>query len=207
MIASSLIMRFFKDELNFNAYGKKVKLAVYAWIIQSIIMVLNTVIRNSWYIQEYQLTYLRIGVYTFLVLSLIGLIHTFLKVAYSKSAWKLVTDNFATWFLLLCICTAVNWDKVITRYNIAHATETKRLDKEYITRLSDANIPELVELYGLKDTTIILKNDWDSCYWLERKLLDVTDKQKESTWQSYNLRDEQNRNALKTIKIKNYERK
>jgi hypothetical protein len=96
---------------------------------------------------------------------------------------------------------------VITTYNIAHATETKRLDKEYITRLSDANIPELVELYGLKDTTIVLKNDWDNYYWLERKLVNVTDKLKESTWQSYNFRDEQNREALKTVKIKHDEKR
>jgi hypothetical protein len=207
IIASSLIMWFFKDELNFNTYGKKVKLVVYAWIIQSMIMVLNTMIRNSWYIQEYQLTYLRLGVYVFLVLSLVGLVHTFLKVAYGKSAWKLVTNNFSTWFLLLCLGSGINWDKIITTYNIAHATEIKRLDKEYITRLSDANIPELVELYGLKDTTIVLKNDWDSYYWLERKLADVTDKLNESSWQSYNLRDEQNREALKTIKIKHYEKR
>jgi hypothetical protein len=205
VIASSLIMWFFKSELNFNAYGKKVKYVVYAWIIQSIIMILSTMIRNSWYLQEYQLTYLRIGVYTFLILSLIGLIHTFMKVAYGKSAWKLVTNNFATWFLLLCLSTSVNWDRVITNYNMAHATETKRLDKEYITRLSDANIPELVELYGLKDTTLVLKNDWDNYYWLERKIVNVTEHLAESSWQSYNLRDEQNREALKTIKVKHYE--
>jgi len=205
IIASSLIMWFFKDDLNFSAYGKKVKFFVYAWIIQSIIMVLSTMIRNSWYIQEFQLTYLRIGVYTFLVLSLIGLIHTFLKVAYRKSAWKLITNNFATWFLLLCLSSGVNWDKIITKYNIAHATETKRLDKEYITQLSDANIPELVELYDLKDTTVVLKNNWDNFYWLERKIATVTEHLKESTWQSYNLRDQQNREALKNIKIKHYE--
>lgn len=205
VIASSLIMWFFKDDLNFNAYGKKVKFFVYAWIVQSIIMVLSTMIRNSWYIQEYQLTYLRIGVYTFLFLSLIGLVHTFAKVAYGKSAWKLVTNNFATWFLLLCLSTSINWDRMITKYNIAHATETKRLDKEYITRLSDANIPELVELYGLKDTAITLKNDWDSYYWLERKIVNVTEHLAESSWQSFNLRDEENREVLKTIKVKHYE--
>jgi hypothetical protein len=162
-------------------------------------------IRNSWYIQEYQLTYLRIGVFTFLVLSLIGLVHTFLKISHGKSAWKLVTNNFATWFLLLCLSASVNWDKIITHYNIAHATETKRLDKEYITRLSDANITDLVELYGLKDTTIVLKNDWDNYYWLERKIVNVTEHLAASTWQSFNLRDEANREALKTIKVKHYE--
>lgn len=207
IIASSLIMWFFKDELNFNLYGKKVKFFVYAWIIQSIIMVVSTMIRNSWYIQEYQLTYLRIGVYTFLILSLIGLIHTFLKVAFRKSAWNLVTRNFETWFLLLALSSCVNWDRIITNYNISHTTDVKRLDKEYITRLSDANIPEMVDLYHLKDSTITIKNEWDNYYWLEQKLVSVTEKLKNSTWQSYNLRDEENREALRSIKLKKYEKR
>jgi hypothetical protein len=206
VVASLFIMVFFKDDLNFSAYGKKVKLFVYAWIIQSIIMVLTTMIRNSWYIQEYQLTELRIGVYTFLLLSLIGLVLTFRKVAFAQSAWHLVTRNFSAWFLLLCLSPYVNWEKVITNYNIAHASEIKKLDRDYLARLTDANIPELVELYKLKDTTLIIKNNWETPY-LDYKLYEASEKIKNSSWQGFNLRDLQNKEALKSIKFVEYGQK
>jgi hypothetical protein len=200
VIASLFIMIFFKDELNFTAYGKKVKFFVYAWIIQSIIMILSTIIRNSWYIQEYQLTELRLGVYTFLFLSLIGLVFTFIKVAYGKSAWKLVTTNFSAWFLLLCLSSCVNWDRTITKYNISHASEKKQLDKNYLEHLSDANIPELVELYKLKDSTLVIHNSWDTPY-LDYKLYEAYQRINETTWQDHNLRVKQNKEALATIKF------
>lgn len=205
-IAASLIMWFFKGELNFNTYGKKVKFLVYAWIVQSIIMVLSTIIRNSWYIQEYQLTYLRIGVYTFLILSLVGLIHTFLKVAYGKSAWGLVSTNFSTWFLLLCFSSSVNWDKIITHYNITHANEKKKLDLAYLVDLSDANIPELIESYKLHDTTLQIKEYWDTPA-LDRKLYNAFTRINETCWQDINLRVIQNKKALNTIKFDKHDKK
>ncbi len=213
LIASVFIMIFFKDELNFNKYGKKVKFFVYAWIIQSIIMVLSTMIRNSWYIQEFQLTELRIGVYTFLFLSLIGLVLTFMKVAYGQSAWNLVTRNFSGWFLILCLSSCINWDRFITTYNITNAAEknmttgkTIKVDVDYLNELSDANIPELVELHYLKDTTFVIKNSWETPH-LDYKLYQASLKINESTWQSFNLRTQQNKEALKTIKFKMYDTK
>lgn len=198
VIASVLIMWFFKDELNFNKFGRKVKLLVYAWIIQSALMIISTIIRNYWYIQEYQLTYLRIGVFTFLILSIIGLIHSVLKLSRQKSAWRLLTNNVETWFLILALSSVINWDKLITRYNIAHSYNGKELDVEYLTCLSDANIPELVELNNLKYSTIQIGNERTTSP-LYSKLFLAKEKLKERSWQSFNLRDMENRETLNNI--------
>ncbi len=200
IIASLLIMWFFKDELNFNAFGNKVKFLVYAWIIQSILMIVSAIIRNYWYIQEFQLTYLRIGVFTFLLLSIIGLIHTYLKVSKRKSAWKLVSNNFETWFLILALSSCFNWDKMITNYNINHAKAGKTLDKYYLIELSNANIPELIELNNLRYSTLQIKSPRNTEP-LHYKLFIANEILKTRTWQSFNLRDLENLRALSTIKF------
>lgn len=205
VVASVLIMWFFKDELNFNTFGKKVKILVYAWILQSILMIISAMIRNYWYIQEYQLTYLRIGVFTFLILSIIGLIHTYLKVSKRRSAWRLISNNFETWFLILAISSCFNWDRFITHYNIRHASESKPLDTEYLIELSDANIPDLIELYHLKDSTLHIKSRWQTDP-LHYKLFIAHELLKTQSWQSFNFRDLENSRALSTIKFERNEK-
>lgn len=194
IIAVGLIMWFFKGELNFNKQSKTIKYLVYLWIVQSAVMVLSAMLRNSWYVAEYQLTYLRIGVFVFLSLSLVGLLFTFLKINKTKSAWYLVRQNFETWFLILALCSLVNWDKLISDYNISNAKSIKTLDKSYLLDLSNANLPELTE--------IIFKDCPDSLfrihvgYWSNYDLIRLSSKiyeyvcdQQNETWQSFNLRD------------------
>lgn len=155
IVAVGLIMWFFKGDLNFNKHSKLIKALVYIWVLQSVLMLLSTIIRNSWYIHQYQLTYLRIGVYVFLVLSLIGLFFTALKIFKTKSAWYLVCKNFEAWLLILVVCSCFNWDRIITRYNISNATDVKNIDIVYLIELSEANIPELVNLYNNPKTNYI----------------------------------------------------
>lgn len=196
IIALGLIMWFFKGELNFNKQSKTLKLLVYFWILQSAIMVISAMVRNSWYVAEYQLTYLRIGVYVFLSLSLVGLLFTFLKIKQTKSAWYLVRQNFEAWFLLLSLCSIINWDKLISDYNIKHAKNAQVLDKAYLIGLSNANLPELTQIVfkNTPDSLFKLSADPWSNYDLKRlssKIYDfINDKQAE-TWQSFNLRDHQ----------------
>jgi hypothetical protein len=196
IIALGLIMWFFKGDLNFNKQSKTLKLLVYFWILQSAIMVISAMVRNSWYVAEYQLTYLRIGVYVFLSLSLVGLLFTFLKIKQTKSAWYLVRQNFEAWFLILGLCSLINWDKLISDYNIKHAKNIQVLDKAYLIGLSYANLPELTQIVfkNTPDSLFKLNADPWSNYDLKRlssKIYDfINDKQAE-TWQSFNLRDHQ----------------
>lgn len=194
IIAVGLIMWFFKGDLNFNKQSKTLKLLVYFWILQSAAMVISAMVRNSWYVAEYQLTYLRIGVYVFLSLSLVGLFFTFLKINKTKSAWYLARQNFEAWFLLLSLCSLVNWDKIISDYNIAHAKTFKALDKSYLVGLSNANLPELTTVFfgDKKDSLFNDKENFQKRYEFKQyswRLYDFLIEQQHETWQSFNLRD------------------
>lgn len=194
VIAVGLIMWFFKADLNFNKQSKTLKLLVYLWILQSALMVISAMVRNGWYVAEYQLTYLRIGVYVFLTLSLVGLLFTFLKVNNTKSAWYLVRQNFEAWFLLLSLCSFVNWDKIISDYNIAHAKTFRALDKSYLVGLSNANLPELTAVFfGDKKDSLFNENEkFQRNYDFKKysqSLYEFIVENKRETWQSFNLRD------------------
>lgn len=200
VIAVTLIMWIFSGKLNFSGQGKYIKWLIYLWIFQSVIMVINTMVRNYWYISSYQLSYLRIGVYVFLMLSVIGLILTALKVAYQKSAWRLVCDNFEVWFIILAISTLFNWDNMITNYNIAHATSLKRLDKMYLLSLSDANIPQLIKLYNDQDPANKF-NEQENLKFLE-KVEHYSYIALNMNWQSFNLRSLENSREIVKLKLK-----
>lgn len=190
LIAVSLIAWFFRGGLNFSHQGRKLKLLVYAWIIQSGLVVVNSMIRNYWYIQQYQLTYLRIGVLVFLVLCLLGLWFTARKISSYESAWKLLDKNVTAWLVLLVMASLINWDRLISRYNIDHIAAGKTLDTEYLLQLSDANIPELLEL---KESGRL---DWEKTQELMKKITGSYKKDRFTQWPSYNLKMRKNREAM-----------
>lgn len=201
VIAVTLVMYIFSGNLNFSKQGKYIKYLVYIWIFQSALMIINTMIRNYWYISSYQLTYLRIGVFVFLSLSLIGLILTSLKIAYQRSAWRLVSDNLEIWFLILSLSTLLNWDNLITNYNISHATLYKKLDKNYLLNLSDANIPQLLKLYKQQNSYTGQFSQQEESVFIT-KIVNYTKEVNQSSWQSFNLRKQENVRELINFKMK-----
>jgi hypothetical protein len=194
VVAVALITWFFKGWLNFDPASRTMRLLVYIWIAQSALVVVNTIIRNHWYIQEYQLTHLRIGVFAFLLLSLVGLFLTWVKISNHLSAWRLATKNFEIWFFVLIFSSCIHWDKVITQYNITHATSHKVLDTRYLLELSDGNLPQLVELHNSNKLDAYEKNA------LRKKVLGSYHRDRFQQWPSFNLRMKENREALMEIK-------
>ncbi len=146
VLALVFIIICFRGELNFLQKSKPIKFLIYAWIAQSCLMVISAMVRNNWYISSYALTYLRIGVYVYLGMALAGLILTAYKVYRTKHAWHLTRLNFDVWFLSLCLSTCVDWDKLITNYNIQHSFQISniKLDRSYLINLSETNLPELL---------------------------------------------------------------
>lgn len=175
---------------------KKIKVLVYLWIAQSMMVVINTTVRNYWYVQGYQLTYLLIGVFLFLGLSLCGLMLTYLKLSRHKSAWQLLTANTDIWFALLMCSSMINWDKATTRYNIQHATAARPADVAYMLQLSDANLPELVQLYN---SSSFSKQHKITLY---RKILSTYQWDRYRQWPGFNLRRQQSRQAMFDLKLR-----
>jgi hypothetical protein len=145
VIATSLIMYLFRKEFTTVKNNKVLSAFVYLWIFQNVIMLSSTAFRNQIYIHDYNFTYKRIGVYVWLVLAVFGLLIMMWKMYKKQSNWYLIRTNVAVWFTVLVLSGLVNWDKLITNYNISNKPLTE-VDFYYLFSLSDANIPELIAM-------------------------------------------------------------
>ncbi|MCF7560437.1 DUF4173 domain-containing protein [Sabulilitoribacter multivorans] len=136
VMAIIIILYFFRGNLNFYRNNKTLKNLSYLWIILNIILVINTSVKDYQYIYYFGLTYKRIGVLIYLLLTIVGLITTSIKVMKIKNFWYLLRVNTHTAFTILIVCSVVNWDKHITFYNINYA---QSMDFRYLNNLSNNN--------------------------------------------------------------------
>jgi hypothetical protein len=175
-------------------------------------MLSSTAIRNQIYIQDFNFTYKRIGVYVWLFLSVAGLLITFYTIYKNRSNWFLIRTNFAVWFTCLTLSSCVNWDKLITNYNI-YNKPLAQVDFHYLFSLSDTNIPELIAITKRKDFGTInskLKNytgSFDREYYypityseLLREKVKSYLKDKNSDWKSFDLREQEVDNSIYNFK-------
>jgi hypothetical protein len=149
IIAIVIILYFFRGNLNFYTENKTLKYITFTWITLNIILIVLIAIKNQTYITSFGLTYKRIGVHIYILLTLIGLVSTFLKVLKIKNLTFLFRRNTQAAFIVLVICSAINWDATITTYNLTHVDE---FDMDYLINLSNRNA---VILHDLKDTVAI----------------------------------------------------
>jgi hypothetical protein len=200
LIATALIMYLFrKNYAEKKKGGILLKVLVYGWIIQNLVMLFSTASRNQMYIHDFNFTYKRIGVYVWIALAAIGLVLAFIKVIKDKSNWYLVKSNFALWFSVLAVSSLVNWDLVITRYNLSNKPSAQ-VDYYYLFSLSDSNIPELIavarqaDFPQFKDKLKNFTHRRDDYYHegymslLREKIYHYV-KDYSGDWQSYDLRD------------------
>lgn len=145
ILATLFIMIIYRYRLLSAQKRKWLTPLVYLWLSQNVLMLLSTSWRNWVYISEYNLTYKRIGVYVWLFLALVGLCLLGVKIWKNQTNWHLIRKNFAAWMLVLCASSAVNWDVMITRFNLANQPPEK-VDFFYLLSLSEKNIPELLSI-------------------------------------------------------------
>lgn len=136
VIAIIIILYFFRGDLNFYKENKNLKLVAYLWIALNAFLVINIIIKDTQYIYYFGLTYKRIGVLIYLLLTIIGLVTTSIKVKNIKNFWYLFRINALTAFTILIISSTINWDSYITIYNLNYS---KSMDFKYLVNLSDNN--------------------------------------------------------------------
>jgi Domain of unknown function (DUF4173) len=144
VLAMSVLLFFFRGNLNFYGRNKWLKLGAYGWIVQNVLLVISVFIRDYYYIARLGLSYKRIGIFFFLVMVLTGLITVFIKINKSKTGYFLCRINAWMAVLLLVIGSSVNWDVYIAKYNISHR-ENIPLDITYLLTFSDKTLPVLAE--------------------------------------------------------------
>jgi len=145
ILAAALLMYVFRKKAPQQKHNKLIKALVYAWMLQNLLMLSSTMMRNLIYVQDCNLTYKRIGVFVWLGLAAIGIFLTFVKVSRERSNWYLVRSNFAVWFSALAFSSVVNWDVYLTRFNLVNKPLVQ-VDFVYLFSLSESNLPELMEI-------------------------------------------------------------
>lgn len=136
VIAIIILLYVFRGNLNFYKENKTVKNLAFAWIVLNAVLVLSIAVKNSQYIYYFGLTYKRIGVLVYLILTLTGLITTLIKIDKTKNIWYLFRLNTKAAFVVLVVAAMINWDYHITNYNFKYA---KSMDINYLIDLSDNN--------------------------------------------------------------------
>ncbi|MEH6538109.1 MAG: DUF4173 domain-containing protein [Psychroserpens sp.] len=161
IIAIVIILYFFRGNLNFYSENKNLKNLTYLWIGLNIMLIVLIAIKNLNYITSFGLTYKRIGVNVYILLTLIGLITTFLKVLNIKNMAFLFRRNTQIAFAVLLISSSINWDRSITKFNLNQADA---FDIDYLIKLSDRNAILLHEKENGIDISIENKNRIDTKY-------------------------------------------
>ena len=142
MISIVLVLYFFRKNLHFYSKNSFLKALVYVWLAQNMILSISVGMRNWYYIQYYALAYKRIAIIFFLFLTIYGLFLVYQKVRYGKSGFFLIRKTAMAWLLVLTLSTCFNWDRIIARYNFAHANKSF-VHLNFMMNLSDSSLPYL----------------------------------------------------------------
>ncbi|WP_158847648.1 DUF4153 domain-containing protein [Algibacter sp. L1A34] len=178
IMAIIIILYFFRGDLNFYKCNQTLKNLTYVWITLNLILVFSIVVKNYQYISSFGFTYKRIGVFVYLLLTLVGLLTTAKKVYNVKNLWYLFRVNSQIAFAILIISCAFNWDALITKYNLNYAATA---DFDYLVNLSNNN-SFILKTYG---DGIYSKGQ--SKYLADKKLKEYTSSLNERNWQEWSF--------------------
>jgi hypothetical protein len=183
LISIAIVLFYFRGAMNFLENNKLVKALAYIWLIQNVFLLVSVGAKNAMYIDLYGLTYKRIGVYVYTLLTFIGLISTILKIYLVKKNLFLFRMNGWSFYLVLVFASLFNWDQLIVDNNKSLKDE---IDIHYLLSLSDATIPSLIEVEQN------ISSDYQrKCYHklLKRKIKVFKSNQAEKTWKSWTYLD------------------
>lgn len=142
LISIALVLYFFRGNINFYPRNKPLKYLSYIWLAQNGLLTISVAIRNFYYIDYFSLAYKRIGVIIFLILTIYGLYTVLVKVHRRKSAFFLFKSNSYSFYVVLVVCSLINWDSIIANYNFKHSDKSF-LHLDYLSTLADKSLPYL----------------------------------------------------------------
>ncbi|SIT22359.1 protein of unknown function [Chryseobacterium ureilyticum] len=154
IMAILVIMFYFKSGFNFDPKAKLLKVLAKIWIFLNAVLIISAAVKNYEYIINYGFTYKRLGVFAFLLLSLIGLVLTFIKIQKRKRNAFLFNTMVWYFYATILICSYINWGGFITSQNM------KRKDFAVNYHFTAINFSEkcLME-YAKEKNNQKLKND------------------------------------------------
>lgn len=153
VMAVSVIMFYFKGSFNFDKEANFLKILGKIWVFLNAVLVLSAFAKNSEYILNLGLTYKRLGVYAFLLLSIIGLIFTFIKIQKQKTNAYLFNQMFWYVYGIILVCSFVNWGGIITSHNMNRAD----FSENYHLNSINFNESEMLDYYQKKNNKEMYK--------------------------------------------------
>ncbi|WP_276876038.1 DUF4153 domain-containing protein [Chryseobacterium joostei] len=136
VMAILVIMFYFKSGFNFDPKAKLMKTLAKIWIFLNAVLILSAAVKNYEYIVNYAFTYKRLGVFAFLLLSLIGLGLTFIKIQKRKRNAFLFNTMVWYFYVIILVCSYFNWGGFITSQNM------KRKDFAFNYHFGSVNFSE-----------------------------------------------------------------
>ena len=117
IMAIAVILFYFKGNFNFDKKSQSLKILSKIWMVLNAILVLSAMAKNVEYNVVLGFTYKTLGVYAFLILSLIGLTITFIKIQNQKTNAFLFNQMIWYFYGTILVCSFINWGGIITANN------------------------------------------------------------------------------------------
>jgi hypothetical protein len=146
LIAALFVLIFLRTDSAISD-NSIVRVMVYAWIGQTVLLVFSCINRALNYIEVYSLTHTRIAALIFMFLVAAGLVLICLRIAGNRDGTWLVNSNALCLAVVLALCSYINFDSVIMRWNLRQSLDSPerivRLDTSYLHGLdgSGALVP------------------------------------------------------------------
>lgn len=193
ILAILVLLILFKPSLHFAKNNVTLIVMAHLWLIQNLVMVVTLGAKNVLYINNYDLTHFRIGIFVWLMIVTSGIVLTLYSFYKKYSIWWLLKNNSVA---VLGIYAMFNWDVFIAKFNIQMSAQKKETpDYNYLIGLNDDALPIIYENYKLQsivDSTEInysvieQKNKQMISYLYDRIKLDH-DRRSKKTWQSFTI--------------------
>ncbi len=199
LLAMGVLLFFFRRNLNFFPHNKLLKLSAYTWLIQNGLLALTAIVQDVQYIVAFGMAYYRLWLAFFLLLVIVGLISMYVKIEQKKSIYYLFVTNAWGIYLSFLMIACVNWDVLITRFNIFYA-QNEQIDLYFLFHnVSDKNT-FLLEKH--KNFILDQRHPYyiatDEVFAEEMRMrkLRLKNKWNKRSWKSWNWSDERNKRVL-----------
>ena len=147
LIAGGFVLMTFRAGLPTHEMTLVRKL-VYLWLGQNVLLTLNSLWRLHLYVEVYSLTRLRMAAAIWMLLVSAGVVLIVWRIYAGKTNGWLLNANFVTLLSVLYICCFINFDSIISRYNVRNCREVSgngvSLDIRYMEQLGVESIPALI---------------------------------------------------------------
>jgi Domain of unknown function (DUF4173) len=195
LLAMGVLFFTFRKNLNFYPKNQPLKTAAGIWLIQNAVLAFSVAVRNLHYIDFHGLAYKRIGVFWFLSLVFFGLYTLWTKIKDTRSNAWLWRYNAWAFYTLLVLNTCVNWDVLITRYNLSGKPKSTVDLNQMVYDMSNKNLflleatkerlPQL-NTYPPMSEDVIYQG-------IALKRGSFESEQSQISWKSWNIADKRNK--------------